>query len=391
MKDILFISPVKPDVNGFGREKRAHQWITVLSRQYTVTVILVSQASVNKFEKKSFNAYSIQVHLSKYEKIIELFCYLISLFTVQLKGISNLYWTPLKSAHKKNLYEHFQGRKFDKIICFRLYLTEYASYLQSITNTQLMELDMDDVESSTWFKISNFLWINRKIKKVCIHRLTSLQFRINERKSIQLYDRIYICSELDRQLLSNRFSCNKFYVFTNKIFGKNKTVTKKNPGLSLLFVGILSYYPNEEAIRWFINQVFPSLKVAIPGIKINIVGRHASPSLKAFFSDQKEIVHHENAGSIGHIYNSSAIAISPLHAGGGTKLKIIEAMWYGVPVVATKESVRGMDLDHGIHYLEANEPAEFITCCKSLIQNPSLYNRLTLAADKLVTDFYNYH
>lgn len=390
MRELLFLTPVRPDLNGSGREKRAHQWITVLGETYTVTVVIATRGPVTTFTKLSIYEYSLHVHLSRFWKIIELFNYLFSLFSGKLKGLSSLYWIPLNATHKNNLNRHFYDRKFAKIICFRLYLSEYATYLQDLTGTTSIELDLDDVESSTWAKISVFLWKNRNFKKSVLHRLTSFQFSINERKSIQLYDRIYVCSELDRHNLSTRFNADRFYIFTNKLYGKNIILPGKKHNLNLLFVGVLSYYPNEEAIRWFIEHVFDELKLVIPGIKINIVGRHAPLSLRLLLNGHADILYYENLESIQVAYANSIIAISPLHAGGGTKLKIIEAMWFGLPVVATTESVRGMNLEQGVHYLKANEPAEFIACLHSLVQDPDLYNNLVSAASDLANDSYSY-
>lgn len=391
MKAVLFITPVRPDAHGFGRAKRAHQWVTILKNSYELSILVVNQGKENKVEKYSPNEFSISVKISKVQKLSGILKFLLMRYTKILSGIANLYWMPLLKTQKNLLNDHFSQLKFEKIICFRIYLSEYAFYLNDLTSARELELDIDDIESVTWNNISGLMWKNGKLKEAILNKLTSLQFSINEKRSFDRFRRIYVCSQQDEVYLSGSIDAEKIKVFSNKIWGKPVLIVKsREESFALLFVGILNYYPNEEAIRWFLKEAYPGLKQKFPEIEVNIVGSYASTELRAVFTEIPGLNFFENVPVIRDIYNKSNLVVSPLHAGGGTKFKMLEAMWNGLPVVATRESASGLGLVNGVHYFEANSAQEFIDQCATLIVDTRLRNAIISEACKLVESDFCY-
>lgn len=134
---------------------------------------------------------------------------------------------------------------------------------------------------------------------------------------------------------------------------------------SLLFVGNYNYKPNVDAVNYFVSEILPSLRVKYPNLILYVVGPNS-----AFEFDDSNIIVTGFVEDIREYYSKSAIFVSPLLTGAGVKNKILEAMAAGLPVVATKISVDGIEnLDHGKNILIAKTTEEFINITLSLLDD----------------------
>ncbi len=146
---------------------------------------------------------------------------------------------------------------------------------------------------------------------------------------------------------------------------------------TILFVGTLGYAPNADAITWFVTRVFHRLQRALAyRLRLIIVGRHP-PAALARLLFQRGIEVWDNATEIGRCYSSADLVIAPLRAGGGTRIKIIEAANYGVPIVTTTLGAEGTSFQNGVDMLVADSADAFLRACLLLIRNRSLSRRLT--------------
>ncbi|WP_256011203.1 glycosyltransferase [Desertivirga xinjiangensis] len=391
MSKVLFITPVHPDANGSGRQKRAHLWLSNLQMAgHEVHILHVQWDLAEGMTSVSERKHVLNVRFTFTEKLNQVLQFFTAFFTSEMAGISRFFWTPLATSQKAHLKSVYQNNDFDKIICFRLYLSEYAVYLKSLTGCPLMELDMDDIESSTWNSISRLLWKDKVFKRAVIHKLTSFHSLLNERRALKLFDSVYVCSTDDKGRLDKGSGNAEVKVLPNKIHGNPPEIPILGKPSRLLFIGSFGYYPNEEAILWFTKNVFPELRRLNPSITLNIAGFGCPERLVKYFSSLEGVFFFEGVSIIDEMYEQSNIVISPLHAGGGTKLKVLEAMWFGLPVVGTKESVRGLAVTANDHYLAADTKEEFIEQCLLLLQDEQIYKHLSIEARKLVAEKYCY-
>ncbi|WP_374166388.1 glycosyltransferase [Arcticibacter sp. MXS-1] len=391
LRKLLFISPVWPDPAGSGREKRAALWLRSLGEEYDVHLLVLQSSCSAGMQVKSDRERLIQVHFSALSKFLYLFSFLFSLIAGRrLAGTPLCFWLPLGRPQKKQLLDAYPDVVFDKVLCFRLYLSEYAGFFSSLPGRPTTELDMDDLESDTWDKIAALHRKKRDWKKWLFCRLTAFQFRRNEGRACALFPVIYICSQDDQHLLQRRYEHPDVRVFVNKVFGRARSPRISAPTSNLVFTGSLGYYPNEEAVVWFIRHVLPKLRSSSKEICLHIAGFSAPARLEALFASTPGLVFYRDLDDIEKLYARGAVAISPLHAGGGTKLKVIEAMWFGLPVVASSESARGLGLRHGEHYLLADSPEDFIAACTALLQDESLYRRISANGNRWIGEHYSF-
>jgi len=157
----------------------------------------------------------------------------------------------------------------------------------------------------------------------------------------------------------------------------------------LVFAGGMSYYPNREAVLYFISEIWPLLREDNINRRVTIIGRNPPTELL-------RIAQHSNIIVPGYVedvrpYISSAkIYICPIKNGGGTRLKILDALAMGKPLVATGFAVEGLDLVEEEQYLRAENASEFKAQIIRLENDSKLCLKLALAGRQFVTERYSW-
>jgi glycosyltransferase involved in cell wall biosynthesis len=157
------------------------------------------------------------------------------------------------------------------------------------------------------------------------------------------------------------------------------------PG-SLVFTGAFTYHANYEAASWFVSEVFPRVKAQYSGAKLTITGDHAGLP----FPPAPDVMLTGFVPDVRPLIAGAWAAIVPMRQGGGTRLKILEAMALGVPVIATSKGAEGLDAEPGRHLLVADEPAEFAEAVVELLRSPARRQSLAEEALQLVARRYDW-
>jgi glycosyltransferase involved in cell wall biosynthesis len=156
-----------------------------------------------------------------------------------------------------------------------------------------------------------------------------------------------------------------------------------------LFVGNLSYLPNVDGIAAFVRDVFFELRAQLgDGVLLRIAGSAPVAEIKELALRPGVELVADPPGLAPH-YAWADLAVVPLAAGGGTRIKLLEAFAHGVPVVATTVGAEGVDALHGTHVLIADSPAAFVDACTELLADPTRAARIADAARRLVETHYN--
>jgi glycosyltransferase involved in cell wall biosynthesis len=158
----------------------------------------------------------------------------------------------------------------------------------------------------------------------------------------------------------------------------------------LVFTGTLGYQPNSEGITWFADRVWPEILRAIPDAQLEIVGRAPPPSVLAL--DQRPGISVIGPVPLMAPYFARAHAvIVPILTGAGIRVKIVEAMTAGRPIVSTTLGWEGLpDVVPGEHLLVADDPAEFAAATIRLLREPDLRRRLSEHARALAERRYDW-
>jgi polysaccharide biosynthesis protein PslH len=148
----------------------------------------------------------------------------------------------------------------------------------------------------------------------------------------------------------------------------------------LVFVGSMDWMPNDDAIRWFAGEVFPGVQKRIAGVRLVVVGRSPSMGLRELASRNRAIGITGTVDDVRPYLARAALSVVPLRVGGGTRLKIYEAMATGVPVVSTAIGAEGLPLRSGEHLLIADSAEEQVSAICALLNDPARASALAANA-----------
>jgi glycosyltransferase involved in cell wall biosynthesis len=159
---------------------------------------------------------------------------------------------------------------------------------------------------------------------------------------------------------------------------------ERTPAGRLVFVGDLGYLPNRYGLEWFLAHVWPAVRAEVPDARLDVIGRHASDALQRRHG-QAGIAVHGFVDALAPCYRDASAGIVPVHAGSGTRLKILESLAHAVPVVSTSLGAFGLDISADAGLTIADAPDAFARACVCTIRHqadvePAMRGRAVVAA-----------
>jgi glycosyltransferase involved in cell wall biosynthesis len=143
----------------------------------------------------------------------------------------------------------------------------------------------------------------------------------------------------------------------------------------LVFIGNFLHRPNDDAVHYFMHEIYPLVQEAIPGVKLFIIGPSAPPAIAAYGSEDVTVTGY--VPDVTPIFHSCRVFIAPLRFGAGMKGKIGQALSYGLPVVTTRIGAEGMGLENGSEALIADGAREFAEALISVYNDAASWQRLS--------------
>jgi glycosyltransferase involved in cell wall biosynthesis len=172
---------------------------------------------------------------------------------------------------------------------------------------------------------------------------------------------------------------------------KIRPVQRAQNSLNILTMGTLYYPPNADGIRWFIQQVFPLIRQRLPDVRLTIVGKNPPKDfLKLAADPESGIVTPGFVPELDPYFADSAVTVVPVRAGGGMRVRILEAFARAAPVVTTTVGLEGIDASPGEDVLVADTPEDFSRSVIDLLQDPELQERLSGNGRRLVEQKYDW-
>lgn len=158
---------------------------------------------------------------------------------------------------------------------------------------------------------------------------------------------------------------------------------------TLIYPGALSYEANLDAARYFLAEIFPLIRKERPRTTLRITGR-STPEQRAALPTLEGVELTGYVDDVRPLVARSTVEIVPLREGGGTRLKILEALALGTPVISTSKGVEGLDLEPGRHVLVADTPHDFAAATLRLLADPDLCRQLSKAGRQAVAERYDW-
>ncbi len=157
----------------------------------------------------------------------------------------------------------------------------------------------------------------------------------------------------------------------------------------LIYAGAVTYAPNLEAVTWFLTEVLPRVHAVRPDVEFWVTGDTAGVALDRWIG-QRGVRFTGRLPDVAAAVREAAVAVVPLRTGGGTRLKILEALALGTPVVSTRKGAEGLAVTDGEHLLLADEPAAFAEAVLRVLAEPERAARLSAAGRALIATRYTW-
>jgi glycosyltransferase involved in cell wall biosynthesis len=286
----------------------------------------------------------------------------------------------------------FADVSFDVVHVMRLYLSPFAApHLEAAapTGPPACTLDLDDDESRTRRRLAALHAAHGDSAATAAEAAEADKYERLERTALPRYQRVLVCSEMDAAVVRGRIPGARVAVVPNAVRMPAGTGPRPTDGVfRLLLVGSMGYDPNTDAAAELCREILPRVRAAARrAVRVTIVGSHPTPAVGGL----AEIPGVTVTGAVPDVapyYDRADVVVVPLRAGGGTRIKVLEAFAHRVPVVATPMGAEGLEVSPGRHLLVGEGPDALAAACLRLLRDPALGRQLAADAHALVKRRY---
>ena len=278
---------------------------------------------------------------------------------------------------REKIHSWFQERRFDVAV---------GDFLDAATNfpaalTVPSVLFQHNVESEIWRRHAA---TESNLAKRMVYGLEFKRILAYEKEAVRRFHHVIAVSEHDRNLMSAWVDAARVTVVPTGVDLEQYSPGKNtgDPGAPLvMFVGAMDWEPNIDAVEYFCSEIWPSVLARNPAAKFRIVGRNPDRRVQSVASGSVEVT--GRVPSVIEHLREAAVVVVPLRIGGGTRLKIYEAMAAGKAVVSTSVGAEGLDVHHDRDIVLADSPGAFADSIVTLLQDTERRIRFERAAAEL--------
>jgi len=339
-------------------QKIAYNNLFNISKEYKV--ILISFANSDEIRDIDNSLYSLC------EEVVII---PINNFYRFLNAMINLFvpwFISFRSSRK--VYKKIEeiNKKYKKVIFWLEYeqMIQYVKNNKSIHNYWIVVCH-DIISQMFERKKKNAKGIKKVIFDIEYKRLKKW-----EKQYLPLVDEVIVLSQKDALLLSDYNVKSVTVGFPQIPDSKDATDLQLSPNPSIIFFGAMNRIENEDAVLWFLEKIYPLIRNELGDIDFTVVGAHPSSKLIAICNKYSNVKVTGFVEDPGVYFQEAWLAVAPLRLGAGIKVKVLESLAQGVPVVATKVGAEGIDAseDDGLYVRDSEE--EFARACINLLSNP---------------------
>ncbi len=372
--NILVLTKNLPYPLDTGGSIRSYYLLKHLSERHNIFLI-----SIARSEKEFAWKYKLEEFCKKVELVLLERTFAAKAFDFARSFLNPLPYTVLANTNpkiSKLAEEMIANYGIDLIQIEELYL---GANIDVAERKLPLVLDAPNIEALILQRMAE---IEKSFLKRLFFRLQARKMEGFERYAASSADAVFAVSASEVDYFSG-LNAHSFFV-PNGI--EALRAAPRGKGSSVLFTGTLSYPPNEDALHFFLSEIWPRLENA--GLTLEIVGRKPSPRLLSAASEK--VVFHTEVDDIAPYFKQAKVMVVPLRAGAGTRFKILQAFAEGIPVVSTAIGVEGIGACDGKHLLVRDEPDAFADAVINLWQNEELASSLAANAAQFVEEHYSW-
>lgn len=374
---ILLLAPIPPFPPTSGLQKRMYGILSALAAVHTVDLLCFYRQHEDP-RPPPLAALCAHIYSVPRET-----CYAYHRRNTRAETVREACFDPappsainLRSAAMRAQTETIDWDSYDAIWVERLGM---GQYVPARTRAKVI-VDFDDVESVVLRRTI----ATAPLRLPLLFRIVEmLKQKCYEQRALRRYDTVLVASGHDRR----RYGRDHVRVLPNTVSVPPAVANDENDN-DLIFFGLMSYDPNSDGILYFLREIWPLVKAQRPQARLWVVGAKPPAAVSAY-GDNESVMVPGFVADLQALLVRCAVTIAPLRIGGGTRIKILDAMAAGKAVVSTSIGYEGLDAIPGIHLLAADTPATFAEACVQLMADRAQRQRLGSAARALVVRHYD--
>ena len=375
---ILFITSRIPYPPFRGDKVRTYQLLKELHKHgHEVTLITFINSNKEKEYADNLQQYCNTVILTKLRTSKSILNCLLGVFS--FLPFQVLYYT--STLMKKRIDLLLKTESFDLI---HVHLIRMIQYVQEYDNkTRVVDLtDAGSLYLERFIKYEQS-FIKKNLLSIELKRLREYE------KNIEKFQCNLVCSGKDKSVLLQHVPKAKITIVNNGIDLSNITNQPFNFATTkrIIFTGNLTYFPNIDAIKYFVGEIFPMILLKDPEVCFFIVGQNPPTEIRRLAN--KNIIVTGFVENIYAEYLKSTIAVAPIRFGAGSQFKILEALALGIPVVTTSITAEGIDAVNSGDVMIADTPEKFRDMVLLLLADPGLCDTIASKGKKMIREKYS--
>ena len=364
---ILFLSPTVPYPLTDGGRIRVFNLLKQIAAKSDVTLLVLETQSSDAEGVAQLQQLGIQVHLVPNAPTLPR----VSLGTL-LKAF--LRRQPITVVRYDLLAYRQKFRELIATETFNLVHYEMFHTAQFHIETRLPGvLSQQNVDSAIWRRLCGET-VNPFYKFA--YWTQQLAFQRYERVLSPKFDAVTCTSDIDAAVFQQHCAKDIIEIIPNGV-----DITHYQPDFAsevpahLIYIGSMDWYPNEDAVGFFADEVLPRVQESVPDVRFSIVGGNPSTRVQKL-AERKGVVVTGRVPEIKPYFAEATVFVVPLRIGSGTRLKILEALAMGKAIVSTSVGAEGLDLKDSEEIFIADEPAAFADAVTRLLTDASLRRRI---------------
>lgn len=277
-----------------------------------------------------------------------------------------------------------QSGNYDRVHISHSYM---AFYLLHHVETISCLIDHHNVKSLFFENASR---CTKNPKKRIAYQAEKVRWQYYEQEVLPRFNEHISCSETEQDLL-RAITGKQIHLVPSGVDTQGFR-RKSEPfiGTNLLFTGSLDYFPNAQAIEFFCKACLPAIRDAIPPVKLQVVGKNPTLRTERLLEKTENTWSSYNVRDIRPFYYQSTVFVVPLLTGAGTRLKIMEAMAIGLPVVSTGKGCEGLGLESGQGILIEDDPGAMAAAVIRLLEDDGYRESMSRTAFEVCQERFSW-
>lgn len=378
---ILFLSPTVPYPLTDGGRIRVYNLLKQIAEKNDVSLLALETQPSDSDSIGHLQELGIKAHLVPNST---------SLPRVSLSTLLGAFWNrqPITvarynvAAYRQKLRALLSEETYD-IVHYEMFHTA-----QFHTETNLPGvLSLQNVDSAIWSRLQSE---TKNLFYKCVYWTQQLAFQRYERVLSPKFDAVTCTSEIDASVFQRYCEDCAVEIVPNGVDVTHYTPnTESEASAHLIYIGSMDWFPNEDAVSFFTEEVLPFVQTNVPEVRFTIVGGNPSARVQKL-AEREGVVVTGRVPEIKPYFAEATVFVVPLRIGSGTRLKILEALAMGKAVVSTTIGAEGLALRDGEEIFIADEPKRFADAVLRLLTDTALRQKMGLSGRARVEQDYDW-